>query len=164
MTSKKQNNKCRTIRTWLVRALSNRLGFDANWIQNHIADCPKCQRRLAALGKVDLALSIIKSQPLKLDLLMRANTQAVNVLKHSLRHAPKAQRLKTARPEPKLLERCAKYAHPAANVAACITIMLLMKVGIFTSVDKFHTEGRKVVKQYYTTRLGQDLSDEIFSS
>jgi len=155
-------NKCRQIRARLYKAISSRISFDANWVQNHIAGCSRCQRRLAYAGKVKLALSMIKSQPHKLELLMRANTQAIGVLKHSLRRGPKAEKLKTMLPEPKLLERLSKYKHSAVNAAACIAIVLLMKIGIFSSMDRFQTEGEKIVKQYYACQVGQDLADEIF--
>ena len=164
MTSINRNNKCRQIRAWLHKATSSRFGLDADWVQNHIANCPRCQRRLVSAGKVKLALSIMKSQPHKLDLLMRANAQAIGVLKHSLREAPKSRKLKAMLPEPKLLERCSKYTHSAANAAACIAILFLMKTAIFSSMDKFQTEGQKVVKQYYASQVGEDLADEIFSA
>jgi hypothetical protein len=155
-------NKCKQIRTWLHKAICRRFSFDAGWIQNHIANCPRCQSRLSAVGKVGLALSIIKSQPHKLDLLMRANTQAIGVLRHSLRQAPKAEKLKVRLPEPNLLERCGKCAHTSANVAAYIAVLLLMKIGVFSSTDKFQTEGKKAVEQYYASHIGKDLADEIF--
>jgi len=158
------NNKCRQIRAWLYKAISSRINLDTDWIQNHIANCPRCQQRFAAIGKVNLALSVIKSQPHNLDLLMRANTQAIRALKHSLQQAPKAQKLRTMLPEPKLLERWGKYAHSTANVAACITILLLMKIGVFSSMDKFQTEGQKVIRQYYASHVGKDLTDEIFTA
>ena len=164
MTSTNRSNKCRQIRAWLHKAISGRFGFDADWVENHIANCTRCQRRLISIGKVNLALSIMKSQPHKLDLLMRANTQAIGVLKHSLREAPKARKLRAMLPEPKLLERCSKYTHSAANAAACIAILFLMKTAIFSSMDKFQTEGKKVVKQYYASQVGKDLADEIFSA
>jgi len=172
MKSKNTNNKCRQIRAWLHKAISSRLGLsqggrltvDADWVQNHIANCPRCRRRIVSAGRVNLALSVMKSQPHKLDLLMRANTQAIGVLKHSLRRAPKACKLKAMLPKPKLLERCGKYAHPAANAAACIAILLLMKIGVFSSMDKFQTEGQKVVKQYYASHVGQEMADEIFTA
>jgi len=166
-TIKSQNdssNKCRRIRGWLYKAIINRFHLDADWIQNHIANCPRCNRRLVDVGKVNLALSAIKSQPHKLDLLKRANTQAVGVLKHSLREAPKAEKLRAMLPEPKLFEKCGKYAHSTANVAACITILLLMKIGIFSSMDTFQTQGQKAVEQYYASQVGEDLADEIFSA
>jgi len=155
-------NKCKQIRAWLHKAIGSRFCLGADWIQNHIAECPRCQRRLSAIGKVNLGLSIIKSQPHKLDLLMRANTQAIGVLRHSLRQVPKAQKLKVCLPEPNLLERWGKYGHTAANVAACIAILLLMKIGVFSSMDKFQTEGKKIIKQYYASHIGKDLTDEIF--
>ncbi|MCK4294633.1 MAG: zf-HC2 domain-containing protein [Planctomycetes bacterium] len=157
-------NKCRRIRTWLYRAVNSRLGIDANWVQNHIAGCPRCRRRLAAAGKVNLALSALKAQPHRIDLLMRANSQTIGVLKHSLRQAPKAAKLKAMLPQPTLLERWRKYAHSVANLAACITIVLLMKVGVFSSMGKFQTEGQKVVKQYYASQVGQDLANEVFTT
>ena len=162
MTGINKNNKCRRIRGWLSEATSRHFGPDANWLQNHVTNCPRCQRRLVSYGKINLALSAIKSQPHKLDLLMSANAQAVGVLKHSLRKAPKARKLRTMLPEPKLLERYGKYSRSAANIAACIAILLLMKIGVFSSMDKFQTQGQKVIKQYYASRVGDDLADEIF--
>jgi hypothetical protein len=166
-TRKSQNgnsNKCRRIRGWLYKAIINRFNLDGDWVQNHIANCPRCNRRLADVGKVNLALSAIKSQPHKLDLLKRANTQAIGVLKHSLREAPKAEKLKTMLPEPKMFAKCGKYAHSAANVAACITILLLMKIGVFSSMDTFQNQGQKVVEHYYASQVGEDLADDIFSA
>jgi len=165
--NKSQNgssNKCRRIRAWLYKTIISRCHLGADWVQNHIANCPKCHRRLVYVGKVNLALSAMKSQPHKLDLLMRANTQAIGVLKHSLQKAPKARKLRAMLPEPKLMEKCRKYTCCTANVAACITILLLMKIGIFSSMDKFQAQGQKVVEQYYANQVGEDLADEFFSA
>ena len=161
--NKEAPEKCKRIRTWLRTALSRRFGPDTDFLQGHIASCPRCQRRLARYGRVNLAMSVLKSQPHKLDLLMRANEQAIGVLKHSLRHAPKAQRLKTVLPEPKPLERWwGRYAHSAANAAACVAILFLMKVGVFSSMDRFHIQGQRVIRQYYTSQVGEDLANELF--
>ena len=156
------DNKCKSLRTWLYQALNSRIGLQAKWVQNHIAVCPRCQQRLASVARVELAFSIIKSQPHNLDLLMRANTQAIGVLKHSLRNAPKAQKLKAILPEPKLLERLGRHASPALKAAACLAILCLMKIGIFSSMDTFQAEGQKIIKNYYANNAGQDLADEIF--
>jgi len=164
MKTRNSKNKCRQIRTWLQKAISNRINLNTGWIQTHIANCPRCQQRLASVGKVYFALSVVKSQPHNLDLLMRANTQAISTLKHSLQQAPKTRKLKTMLPEPKPTERCGKYAHSIANVAACIIILLLMKIGVFSSMDKFQTEGQKAIKQYYASHIGKDLTDEIFTA
>ncbi len=164
MKTKVVNKKCKNIRSRLYSAVGKRIGLNADWIQKHIANCPRCRQRLALMGRVNLALSLIKSQPHSLALLMQANAQAIDVLKHSLRNAPRAQKLRVMLPEPKLLERCRKYKHSLANVAACIAILLLMKIGIFSSMDKFQTEGHKAVKQYYANRVGNEIAREIFSS
>jgi len=163
MTDMKFNNQCRRIRTWLYAAMSRRFGPDASWLRNHIMYCPRCQRRLVSCGKVNLALSFIKSQPHGLDLLMRANTQTIAVLKHSLRREPKAQKLERKLPEPKLLERCSHYGHSVVNLAACIVILFLMKIGVFSSMGNLQTQGQKVIKQYYVKQVGADLADEIFA-
>jgi len=157
-------NKCRQIRARLRKAIRSHFGPEADWVQNHIANCPRCQRRFASVGKVNLALSLMKSQPHNLDLLMRANAQAIGVLKHSLREAPRAKTLKNMQPEPKLLERCSKYESSTANVAACIIILFLMKTGVFSFMDKFQTEGQKVVKQYYVNQVGEDLANDVFTA
>jgi hypothetical protein len=164
MKTQNKTNRCRQIRQWLYDAIKSRLGIESDWAQNHIANCPRCQQRLASLGKVNLALSVIKTQPQNLDLLSRANTQAIGVLKNNLRNTPKAEILKAALPKSTLLCRYKRYASPVAHMAACITILLLAKAGIFASMDKFQTKGRETVKLYYSSQAGQDIADEIFTS
>ncbi len=156
-------NKCRRIRAFLNATVSRRFGPDAGWLQDHLANCPRCRRRLVSRGKVNLAMSFVKTQPHGLDLLMRANTQAIRVLKHSLRSEPQAQKLRKKLPEPKPLEVFGKYGHTAANTAACLAILLLMKIGVLTSMDQFHSEGRKTIRQYYTNQVGADLADDVFT-
>jgi len=158
------SNKCRQIRARLHGLVSSSLRLDAGWAQRHIANCPRCQSRIVGVGKVELALSLVKSRRHHLDLLMRANMQAVGVLKHSLREAPKAEKLKSTLPEPKLSEQLSKYKHSTANVAACLAILFLMKIGIFCSMEQLQTRGQEVLKQYYAGHVGQDLADEIFSA
>jgi len=158
------DNKCRKLRAWLHNMIDSRLGRRAAWIQDHLATCPRCQRRLAAIAKVDLALAALRSQPHSLDLLAKANAQAIAVLRHSLQKAPKANRLRTAVPRPRLLETLSCYRDSAINLAACLLILLLMKLGVFSSMSNFQTEGRKVLNQYYSTQAGQDLADDVFSA
>ena len=158
------NNQCRRIRTWLYEAVNSRFGLEASWVQKHIVNCPRCRRRLAAIGKVNVALLAVKSKPHRTDLLMHANTQAIGMLKHSLRRAPKARKLEAMSPQPKLRERWSKYGHSVANLAACVVVLLLMKVGVLSSMENFQSEGREVVKQYYASQAGQDLTDELFNA
>jgi hypothetical protein len=52
------------------------------------------------------------------------------------------------------------------NAAACLAVLLIMRMGIFSSMDKFQTEGQKALKQYYKHQLPEDLSivDELFET
>ena len=170
ITLKKNNDsnnksvKCKRIRFQLISKIGRHFTLDAPWLQNHIANCPRCQKRIASIGKVNMALSFIKCQPINLNLLMRANTQTINVLKKSLREEPKAQKLKTKNPDLKLSEHVINCFRPTVNLAACLLIMFLMKFGVFSSMDKFQSQGKKAYKQYYASRIGEDLAEDIFPS
>jgi hypothetical protein len=113
---------------------------------------------------VDLALSIIKSQPHHVDLLKKANAHAITMFKHSLREAREARTLEAAQPEPSFVERFAGYRYRLANVAACIAIVALTRFGVFSSLDRVTTRGREEMRQYYATQVGEDLAGEIFGA
>jgi anti-sigma factor RsiW len=131
-------------------------------VQRHVEHCPRCQRRLAAWSRVELALSIIKSESHRLDLLGKANSCTVKMLKRSLREAPKALVLEKARPEPSFLQRSARYRPRIANAAACVAILILTRSGLFSSLDRATTGGEKLMKQYYAAQAGEDIAEEIF--
>ena len=162
MTGINKINKCKRIRSWLSEAISRHVDPDSRWFQNHIASCTRCQQRFISYGKFNLAITAIKSQPHKLDLLMCANSQAISVLKHSLRSVHEAKKLKIIRPEPSRLRKCNRYSSSVLNFAACVTILLLLKIGVFSSMNTFQTQGQKVIQKYYANRIGNDLADEIF--
>lgn len=159
-----RSSRCRRIRRGLTGGLRRRLTPEAPWVQRHVANCPRCQKRLAALGQVDLALSFIKSQPHGRDLLTRANAAAVRMLDHSLRQAAQAKELEQARPEVRFLEWCGRYRTALTNVAACLAILFLTKAGIFSSFDKAQTRGEAVLKHYYAAQAGEDVAREIFGA
>ena len=164
MWAAKGKNYCKQLRDRVLRLMANSFSLDRHWIQNHIADCPRCQRRLARLGKVELAISLLKSQPHNLNLLMRANTQAIGVLKHCLRTTAKAEHLRNIRPDLNIIERCARYKNSFANVAACIIIAILMKNGAFSSAKMFESKGQKAVEHYYASNAGEDIARDIFTT
>jgi hypothetical protein len=156
--------RCRRIRRWLVASLSRGLGPEAVWVRRHAAACPKCRKRIAAVSTVELALSIVKSQPHQLDLLKRANAHAIGMLKRSLREAPQTRALEDARPEPSFIERSGRYRHHVANLAACLAIVLLTRTGLFSSLDRMNTRGEKFMRQYYAHQVGEDLAEEVFDA
>jgi hypothetical protein len=146
----------------LSEAISRHVDPDSQWFRNHIASCTRCQQRFIYYGKFNLAITAIKSQPHKLDLLKCANSQTIGVLKHSLRKAQEVKKLKTIQPEPGCLNKYNRYSSSLLNLAACITILLLTKIGVFSSMDTFQSQGQKVIQKYYANRIGDDLADEIF--
>jgi hypothetical protein len=164
MWAAKAKTSCRQLRNRVLRLLADSFSPDRRWIQNHIANCPHCQRRLARLGNVELAISLLKSQPHNLDLLMRANTQAIGVLKHCLRTTAKAEHLRNIRPDMSIIERCSRYKRSFANVAACIVIAILMKSGTFSSAKMFESKGQKAMEHYYTCNAGEDIASDIFTT
>jgi hypothetical protein len=157
-------NRCKQIRLRLQRVLTGGLNFNTGWLQNHIAKCPRCQRRISRFGRVDLAFSLLKSQPHSLDLLSRANTKAIGVLKHSLRNAPGTEKLRNMRPEPAWPLRHAGCIRAVLNAAACIVVVILLKTTTFSSMKNFHDESSAHVKNYYANRLGSEIADDIFSA
>jgi hypothetical protein len=162
MENKQAVNTCKRIRAGLYSVMNKYFGAEAGWLRGHISHCPRCQKRLIASGKVHLALSFMKTQPHRLDLLMRANQQTIAVLKHRLRQEPKAQELKTKQSEPKPLEKYRRYGFSFGSLAACLAILILIKIGIFSSMDTVQNKGRKVMKQYYARNIGRDLADDVF--
>ena len=160
----KETTNCKDIRDRLNKIISSCLSFDAVWVQNHIVNCPRCQKRFSSIGKVHLALSLLKSKPHQLDLLKQANIQTIDTLAHSVRQHHKAQKLKIARPEPGLVEKLSPLKGSLANTAACIAILFLAKMGIFNSMEKFQADSRKAIENYYQKQVGRDISNEIFSS
>lgn len=160
----KVKNQCKRIRHKLSDAVIGKLTAHGGWVDSHIAKCPRCRARLQRIGDVEFALSIIKSQPQSLDLLAKANTQAVNVLKHSLREAPKADQLKQGHDHKEWYEKSGEYLVPLSKTAACLAIVLFMKMGIISSMNDFRKEGDSIVKHHYAKYLGDEYADEIFSA
>ena len=156
------NNNCKTLREKLYNALTPLFSTNAVWVQNHLANCPRCQKRLANFSRVNLAINLLKSQPQKLDLLKRANEKTLNFLNHKLRYSANAEKLKHAQPEPTFLKRSRKFMQPLANAAACFAILFLIKTGVFTSMQKTQEKGEQALKSYYARNVGQSLTDEIF--
>jgi len=164
MKSRKQENLCKTTRLHLAEIISGWLLENSPWIQRHLTTCPRCRQRLIGFNRLSTALALLKTYPHQLDLLSQANTQAIKILKHSLRNSSHAQILQKAQPEPKWFKRLTKYAHSLANAAACITILLMIRTGIFSSMDKLQNEGQKSLKQYYARQLGEEVADELFKA
>jgi hypothetical protein len=155
MKNIKNKTKCASINEKLTKAISARVNINSGWLSDHIATCPRCQKRLGNIARVNLAFSLIRSQTHTIDLFKNANTQAVNTLKHSLRYSPDAEKLRQFQPKPNIFIRKARLISSMGNVAACIAVLFLLKIGIFQSLDSFQQKGKESVKQYYAKYLDE---------
>lgn len=164
MANLKINNACKNIRGRLQEAIANRLDLADGWLVGHIANCPRCRQRLNRLGRVDLAFSLLRTQPHHLNLLMKANTQAIGVLKHSLRDMPKAEKLRHAVPDLNWLQRQIRHSSPVINAAACIAVIVLLKMGVFASMQDIQKQGETVVRGYYAKHLDGETVDDLFNA
>lgn len=154
-------NNCGRIAEWLAQALAGRLDITTAWAQRHIAGCPRCRRQLLGNNRLRLAFLLIKTQPHKPDLLMQANRRAIGVLKRSLRELPKAERLRHMSPQPALAVKLSKYTQSLGHAAACLLILLLLRMGIFSSLTKVDEQGKEFARQYYARLKNADLLDDI---
>ncbi len=131
-------------------------------LSDHVANCPRCQRRLAMKNRVELALMLIKSQPLNMGLLARANNKALNILKHSLRNAPKSVALRAARTDLTRLKKIHISMERVLNVAACVFVVIMIKAGQSNSLLNYQKQGKTAIKNYYARNLDSQMVNEIF--
>jgi len=128
----------------------------------HIADCPCCQKRLALINRVELAICLLKMQPQQGDLLAKANTSALEVLKHSLRYSPKSDTLRRARYGQGWTHCYKPVLEHVLNAAACLFVLVMIRCGIFSSLSTYKDQGEAVLHKYYAQNLDQQLMDQIF--
>ncbi len=160
----KIENPCRKIRRRLRDVITHKVTARGGWVEKHIAKCPRCRARLRMVDRVEFALSLVKAQPHSAQLFMKANIKALNVLNHSLRDAPKAEKLKIAQRQQSWQQKTGVHLIPLSKTAACLGVILFLKMGILTSMDNFRRQGDNAVKHHYAKYLDQEYADEIFSA
>jgi hypothetical protein len=156
----KKDSSCGRVWRWLGELVAGRGGIPAA-LRRHVAGCPRCARLAGGANRLALGLLLLKSQPHGAGLLMRANRQALGVLQRSLREAPAAEKLRAMAPRRTLLERVGRYTQSVAHAAACLVVLLLLRHGVFTGLNRAQEQGRRAVEKYYTSHLDQDLVDQI---
>ena len=97
-----------------------------------------------------------------LSLLGRANARAIGSLQHGIREVPKAQALKIVTPEPTVFERLRQWRGSLTQMAACLALVTLGKIGVFSSIQNTQARGQQAMHHYYQNHAGQDLADEVF--
>ncbi|MEN8128241.1 MAG: hypothetical protein ABFR90_10635 [Planctomycetota bacterium] len=158
-TDKKRCRSVRTKRYGLIRSVKVRL---LGQLSDHVAECPKCQKRLAAINRIEIALMLMKSQPCKMGLLARANNKTLDVLTHSLRFGAKSTLLRQAVPDTNRLEKARPFIEKILNMAACLFVIVMIKSGISNSLLDYKEQGQAVIHNYYARNLDSQMFDEIF--
>jgi hypothetical protein len=128
----------------------------------HIASCPRCQKRLAAANRVEMTLSLMRMQPQAMDLLAKANTAALKYLTRTVRFSPCADQLRTAVHKPNRLEKASPLLERLLNVAACLFIILMIRVGLKNRMLEIQDQGTKVMENYYARNLDAKLFEDVF--
>lgn len=160
---KRQSGKgrCGDLVQRLVEAFEGRWEVPSAWVDRHVASCPRCQRRLRGAGRLSLAMSLLRCQPHRSDLLMRANSQAIRMLQREVRSSEKAQQLRHQLPKGGLLTAMGRYSQGVTNAAACLAILVLLRVGLLSSIDTFQRQGRQAMHDYYSRNLDEETVDHL---
>jgi len=161
MAVRTRKNRCENVRQRLAGAVGGALAAYSGWLEGHVAGCPRCQRRIRGFSRLSLALALVKTQSHQPDLLTRANAAAVRMLKRPVRQTTQAEALRHMLPRPTFLARIGKYTQPAGNAAACVLVLALLKIGVFSATEKFQQSGRQAIRDYYAAHVDQDILDQI---
>ena len=113
------------------------------------------------MAKTDLALCLLKAQPHRLDLLMRANKRALAMVTRTARDSTQAEAICHMLPKPTAMDWMRKYAQAAANAAACLLVLVLVRVGFTSSVSRFQRNSEQAVRQLYQQHLGGDGLEDL---
>jgi hypothetical protein len=111
---------------------------------------------------VELALQMILSQPHSLSLLQEANEAALSVLRRQERHSPKAEALRQATVQPDWTARHTRRLEKLVGVAACLMVICLIKIGVFSSLKDIHDDGQTAMHNYYARNLDPEMMGELF--
>lgn len=152
------------LRRGLLEALVNGQGRCTARLARHIRTCPHCRRRLRRIGRAELALSLLRTEARPRDLVSAANRQALEMLRASIRSAPKAAPLREVTARPPLGPRVLAAFEPLTRAAACLLVLCLARFGLFESMDTFQARGRKALRDYYVANVGEDLTEEALRS
>jgi anti-sigma factor RsiW len=162
MTSMRNNELCRQrrkARGGLFASIKDKLSLQ---LRDHIASCPRCRQRIAKLGRVELALQMMLSQPHSLTLLQEANEAALKMLRRQERLSPKADALRQTTPQPDWTARHTKRLEKLLGVAACLMVICLIKVGVFSSLKDIHDDSQTAMHNYYARNLDPEMMGELF--
>jgi hypothetical protein len=155
------HNHCGQNRGFYTGLFKRLIAKAAFGLDDHVLNCPRCQRRLGLLNRVESAIMLLQSEVHSSGLLAAANSKALRHLTHDLRFDPKAEDLRTVEPKPNWLEQKRPLIEKVMSVAACAAVMILFKTGLFSTIQKFQAESQDAMHHYYASRLDEKTADEL---
>ena len=161
MATANKTRRCGRLEQWLVETVACHMQTPAGWMQRHLATCPRCRKAALRTSRLRTAFLLLKTEAHTGDLLLQANARAIAVLSRRVRDVPKARRLREMRPGPRLRQRLGGHVQSLAHAAACLAALLLLRMGVLTSLTRVHDQGKQVVEQYYARSLDKDMLEDL---
>lgn len=160
MSNPHNHSACRLAAAWLERVAMDRLGGPIERLQEHATHCPRCRQRLLGVHRLQMGLTLMRTQVHGHDLLMRANRRAIAAMSYTVRDLPQAEVLRHAQPKFPWRQRMARYGQGLTHAAACLAVMLCLRLGIFQSVAKLQEGGQRMAQEYQANHFGDELNDD----
>ena len=163
MTQLNKNNPCKHFRSWLSRFSLEKEALRNQWLYRHINQCDRCRARLQGYSRLQLAMFQIKTQPHGASLFSNANLRVIRRLNQQMRESQAAYDLTHAYPKVSKLSFCSHYIQSIGHCAACLGVVVMVKLGFFGSLNAISDSSEKGLKKYYAKHLPEDVySDNDF--
>ena len=160
MSNPHDHSACRLAATWLEQVAMDRLRRPIERLREHALHCPHCRQRLLGVNRLQMGLTLMQTQVHAPDLLMRANRRAIAALSYTVRDLPQAEVLRHAQPKFPWRQRMARYGQSISHAAACLAVMLCLRLGIFQSVTKLQEGTQRMAQEYQAHHIGDALNDD----
>ncbi len=160
MSNSHKQSACRAATSWLVGAALDRLRDPLERLHEHAMSCPRCRQRLLGINRLQLGLTLMKSQVHGHDLLMHANRRAIAAMSYTVRALPQAEALRHAEPKFPWRQRMARYSQGLTQAAACLAVMFLLRLGVLHSISKLDEGSQRIAQEYQANHLGDDLNQD----
>lgn len=118
-------------------------------LADHIRTCPACAQQVRQANRVHASFALLRTQPAPPNLLPRANSRALRMLRRAARASAAAHRLLRMRPGLTRWQRFEVHlARWSVGVAAAF-ILLLMRFGMMSGIAKTEATGQALVENWH---------------
>lgn len=161
-TGPQRTGRLARARAALLAGVREQMDQATSRLGQHVAHCPRCRRRLRRMGRLRLAMRLLRAEPRPADLLQKANATALEMLQRPIRTARQAQRVRNARdPRPRLRLVVQRHTSSALAAAACLLVLVLARFGLLNTFDTAHRRGQSALRERYLTHVGADWTGRV---